>query len=189
MTRLILGTSIALAMFGLCQPALASEGTSDGFPPAQNLSFNHVPGSDQDLDGTMTSMGGGSTYLFVAGSAFTPRTSAQTVTYPGGGCSYSTDALTTSLELPDFAQIEGVRVYYYSTNPSANVGLFLTTYPGDGSSNDLLTGTSSFSSGYSDEYFDAVPALTVDNLGGSYVLTATMDAGTRFCGMRVFYTP
>lgn len=189
MIRNILGASIALATFGLCQAALADEATSDGFPPSQNLSVNHVPGSDQGLDGTTAPLGGGSTYLFVAGSAFTPRTSAQTVTYPGGGCSYSTGALATSLELPDFAQIEGVRVYYYSTDASANVGLFLTNYPGDGSADDLLTETSSFGSGYSDEFFDADPALTVDNLSGSYVLTATMEAGTRFCGMRVFYTP
>lgn len=189
MIRKMFAASIALAMFGLCQPALANEATSDGFPRAQNFSVNHVPGSDQDLDGTTAPSGFGSTYLFVAGSAFTPRRSAQMVTYPGGGCSYSTDALTTSLELPDFAEIYGVRVYYYSTNESDNVGLFLTNYPGDGTSDDLLTGTSSFSSGYSDEYFEADPALTVDNLSGSYVLTATMDAGTRFCGMRVFYTP
>lgn len=188
MFRTIIGTSIAMVLLGTCLPASAAEGSIDGFPPAQNFNYTHLPGADQEIDAT-TGVTGGSAYLFLAGSAFTPRTSGQTVTYPGGGCSYSNGALTTSLELPNNAEIHGVRIYYFSPAPAAKVGLFLTTYQGNGSLTDLLTGTTTSSGGYTDEYFSASPALVVNNGSGSYVLTATMDPDTRFCGMRVFYTP
>lgn len=189
MIRNVCSVSIAAALFGFCAPSFASEGSSDGFPPAQNFSATHAPGADRDLHGTTVPLGGGNQYLFLSGSAFTPRTSGQTVTYPGGGCAYSDDALTTSLELPNAALIEGVRVYYYSTSASTSIAMYLTTYQGDGTFSDLLTGSTELSGGYSDEYFDADPALTINNLDGSYVLTALLDAGTRLCGMRVFYTP
>ena len=188
MFRTIVGTSIATALLAACLPALAAEGTIDGFPPAQNLDYTHLPGADQETDGT-TGISGGSAYLFIAGSAFTPRTSAQAVTYPGGGCLYSTGALTTSLELPNNAVIEGVRLYYYSTDPADTIGMFLTNYPGNGTSTDLRQGTSTSGGGYIDEYYDLDPSAVVNNAGSSYVLTATMAPNTRFCGMRVFYSP
>lgn len=179
---------IAAALLCICLPALASEASSDGFPPAQNLNYTHIPGADQAFDRPPGLLGGES-YLFIAGSAFTPRTSSQTVTYPGGGCSYSTAALTTSLEMPDGATISGVRVYYYNVTPLAALGMFLTTYPGNGTSSDLLTGNLTSSSGYSSEYIGFTNPLLIDNFTGAYALTATTAAGTRLCGMRVFYTP
>ena len=182
------GIAAVVTLLAASVPVFASEGTSNGIPSVQNFHYTHLPGADQSIDGT-TGILGGSAYLFVAGSAFTPRTSAQTVTYPGGGCVHSNLAVTTSLELPDSATIEGVRVFYYNTNPSAGIGLFLTNYTGVGGSFDLLTGTTTSGAGYNSEYFAAGAAQIVDNFAGSYVLTATMAADTRFCGMRVFYTP
>lgn len=187
MFRTLIGTSIALALLGTCLPALATEEAMDGSAPAQSVNYVHWPGADQEID-SASSVSGGSTHLFLAGSAFTPRTSSQTVTYPGGGCLYSSGAVTTSLELPNNTLIHGVRVFYYSPISTARIGVFLTTYPGNGTLTDLLTGTTTFSGGYSDDYFSTSSALVVDNGSGSYVLTATMDPGTRFCGMRVFYS-
>lgn len=188
MIKKMFAASIAIAILGTCLSASATEATSEGFPPAQNLNFYHVPGADQAVDG-MTAPMGGTDYLFLAGSAFTPRNSSQTVTYPGGGCAYSDEALTTSLELPNSAVIEGVRLFYYSNSSTDNVTLFLTTYPGDGTANDLLIGASTASSGYADQYFPVGSPVSIDNLSGSYVLTASIEPNTRFCGMRVFYTP
>src|SRR5690554_2550112 len=74
----------------------------------------------------------GSNSLFIAGSAFTPRTSAQTVTYPGAGCSYSDKAMTTSVNLPAGSSVTGVRVYYYNQDPSSTLGTFFTSYNGLG---------------------------------------------------------
>ncbi len=188
MIKEIFGAAVAAALVCAGSPAFANEATSDGFPPAQNLSYYNVPGADQATDGVAAPFAG-SAYLFLAGSAFTPRTSSQTVTYSGGGCSYSDAALTTSLELPDNAMIQGVRLFYYSTAPANLVGMFLTRYTGDGSFTDLLTGTSTISTGYASEYFSLPAPVAIDNSGQSYALTATMVAGARLCGMRVFYSP
>jgi len=186
----ISGLAIAAALFGTCLPVIASEATSDGFPPAQNLDYTHLPGADQDTDGGAAPLGGNNFYLFVAGSAFTPRTSAQSVTYPGAGCSTSTNGITTSLQLPDGAEVQGVRLFYYNNGtPGSAVGLFLTAYTGVGGINDLLTGTSTQTTGYTSEFFAAPSALVIDNANQSYVLTATMGASVRFCGIRVFYIP
>ena len=187
MFKTILGTSIAFTLAATCLPALSAEGSSEQFPVAQNLDFTNLPGADQNANGAAAAPAAADSYLFVAGSAFTPRTSSQTVMYPGGGCSYSDSALTTSLELPNNAMIQGVRLYYYSAIASSKVGLFLTTYPGDGTSSDLLVANSTSGTGYTSEYFSATPPLTVNNFTASYVLTATTAPNTRFCGMRVFY--
>ena len=189
MFRNIFGLSIAVSLVGVCQPVFANEGDADSFPPAQNLNHFDAPGADQLVEGVASPMGSTSRYLFVAGSAFTPRTSSQTVTYPGAGCTYSDQGLTTSLELPTGALIQGVRLYYYSLSSTANLSLFLTNYPGDGTFTDLISGTTASSAGgYLNDYFSPASAIAVDNVSGSYVLSATMQANTRFCGMRVFYS-
>lgn len=185
----IVGAAVAAAVFGACLPAFAAEATSDGFPPAQNLDYYHVPGPDMAADGTMAPAGGGSQYLFLAGSAFTPRTSSQTVSYLGGGCSFSNGAITTSLELPDGTSILGVRLFYYNSGSPGGVGLFFTQYDGAGGLNDLLTGTSTTNTGYASEFFPTTSTTLIDNASQAYVLTATMSANLRLCGMRVFYSP
>ena len=188
MNKCLLGLSAAVALFGFCVYASADEGSSDGFPPAQNLTYTDISGADQAINGTAGALADDA-WLFIAGSAFTPRTSGQTVTYPGAGCAYANLALTTSLELPDYAMIKGVRLYYYSTSPSKKVDLYLTKYPGDGSHTDLLIGISTTSGSYANEYYELPTPVTVNNFNGALVLIALMDPDTRFCGMRVFYTP
>lgn len=188
MLKRILSASVAVLMLSTCLPAIADEGSADGSRPANIFSSNDAPGADQNFDAPAAVLGG-TDYLFIAGSAFTPRTSGQTVTYPGGGCAYSDLALTTSLELPDAAVIEGVRLYYYSTSPTDNISLYMTTYPGDGTSTDVLTAASTLGTGYANEYFALGTPATLDNFSRSTVLTASMDANTRLCGMRVFYSP
>lgn len=177
---------LAAALLGACLSASAMEATSERFPPAQNLSYNHAPGPDMPVDGSTAPLGGNQ-YLFLAGSAFNPRTSSQLVTYPGAGCSYSDNNVTTSLELPDGVEILGVRLYYYNNGSPGSVGLFLTAYTGDGGVADLVTGSSLAATGYASDYFVPGSPLFIDNFGQSYALIANMNANQRFCGMRVFY--
>lgn len=126
-------------------------------------------------------------YLFLAGSAFHPRTSSQTLTYEGSGCISSDDAVTTDLQLPEGAVINGIRIYYYNMGQPGNVTTFLTVYDGAGTYTDLLVSDSTQDLGYASEY-EALPSPeTVDNLSQAYVLTANTDTGTQFCGVRVFY--
>lgn len=167
-------------------PAFANEGVVDGVNTPNNPVFTQLPDIDQSADANAPA--GGNSYLFIAGSAFTPRISTQVVSYPGGGCAYSDLALTTSLELPSGAVVQGVRLYYYSTSSANKVFALLTSYPGDGSSSDALSTPSTFATGYSSEYFSLSTPLTISPVSRSYVLSSLMDVGTRLCGMRVFYT-
>jgi hypothetical protein len=180
----------AIVAISLSTPVLASEASQDGanFPPAQNLNYFHAPGADQVGSPSLAPTGTSSTYLFVAGSAFTPRSSAQTVSYPGAGCTYSNDAVTTDVQLPNGSSVFGVRLYYYDLNTTGGVGLFFTNYDGAGEFVDLLNQGSTLESGYSSEYFALPEPAVIDNAGGSYVLSSTMSPNLRFCGARIFYS-
>lgn len=186
MIKHLIAAAVAASLFTVAAAAHANEAGSDGLPSTQSPHFYHAPGADQAVDGTTGQIVGDS-WLFLAGSAFTPRTSSQAVTYPGGGCSFSDAAITTSLELPENASIYGVRVYYYSTSPANKLNFYLSTYPGDGTATDLLVGSSTLGVGYATEYFEAPSPLVVSNFSGAYALTARTFSNTRFCGMRVFY--
>ncbi|MGB0134279.1 hypothetical protein [Dokdonella sp.] len=194
MIRKWFGISIAVALGAACLPAFASEATTDGFPPAQNFNYTHLPGADQAADGAAELLGA-SAYLFVAGSAFTPRDSSATVTYPGGGCStissltVASGYLLTSLELPTNAVIQGLRLYYYSPVAGNRVRAGVATYTGDGGTTDLLFVTSTESTGYTSEYFPLATPATVDNANQSYALLGSTETGTRLCGIRLLYSP
>ena len=66
--------------------------------------------------------------------------------------------------------------------------MYLSSYPGDGSFNDLLHGASTTGVGYASEYFAFPTPLVIDNYSGAHVLISTMDSGAHLCGMRVFYS-
>ena len=190
MNKSISGIAVAAMLFGPASPVFASDGISGAPASAQGINYHHMPGPDMAADGSLAPNGVvANEYLFLAGSAFTPRTSTQTVTYPSSGCSNSSAALTTSLELPQGASILGVRLFYYNSGTPSDVGLFLTTYPGDGSSIDQLTGNSTLNTGYSSEYFNLAVPVVVDNISRAHVLTGVTGGVTRLCGMRVFYSP
>ena len=163
----------------------ATEASFDGAEEPGNHVVFHAPGADEA--GLFAPTGAANDYLFVAGSAFNARTSTQTVTYPGAGCINSTAAVTTDLQLPQGAEIQGIRTYYYDMASAGSVGTYLTVYDGAGGSSDLLNQDSTLESGYASEYFNLAVPVVVDNLAQSYVLTANMAANLRFCGMRVFY--
>ena len=189
MIKKMFAASIAVALFGSCLTAFATEATSGGFPPAQNLNYYHMPGADLAADGTTAPAGTGSAYLFLAGSVFTPRASSQTITYPGGGCTNSSSGFVlTSLELPSGAEVFGIRLYYYNNGSAGNVVGALTSYAGDGGSADLIFGTSTANTGYVSEYFPAT-SLVIDNGAQSYALLGSTSAGLYLCGIRVFYSP
>ena len=190
MKKKILSIAAAVALLGGCPFAFATEATTDGFPPAQNLNYHHMPGPDMAADGAITPAGVAGQYLFVAGSAFTPRKSGQIITYPGGGCTNtSSDWVLTSLELPDGAEVLGLRLYYYNNGSAGSVSGALTSYTGAGGSSDLLVGTSTENIGYSSEYFPATTPLVIDNFAKSYALLGTTGIDLRLCAIRVFYSP
>lgn len=187
MIKTISGIAIAAMLLGSGLPVFAVDGIG-AVPVSEGINYTHMPGPDMADDGIAAPAGVISNhYLFLVGSAFTPRSSSQTVTYAGGGCSNSSAALTTSLELPQGASILGVRLFFNNNGTPNAVGMFLSTYPGNGDVTDELTGTSSASAGYTSVYFSPPAPLIVDNLSQAYVLTATTLGSSRVCGMRVFY--
>jgi hypothetical protein len=187
MTNVKVLVATAVLFAASASSAYAAEASSEGpgFPEAQNLNYFHAPGPDEDAR-MSAAPSGSDQYLFIAGSAFTPRTSAQTVTYPGSGCTFSDAAVTTDVQLPSGTSVLGVRLYYYDMATTGGVGIFFTNYNGAGATSDLITATSTMESGYSSEFFGAPASVIIDNSSGSYVLTATMAPGLRFCGARLF---
>lgn len=185
MINLRIATAILFA--SSCAAAQAIEASSEGpaVPAQHNLDFVNLPGADEDARNGISPLGTGQ-YLFIAGSAFNARSSTQTVSYPGAGCTSSSDAVTTDVQLPSGTVVNGVRLYYYSNGASGNLGLFFTSYNGQGGLSDLVTGSSTVNTGYSSDYFAAGSPITIDNASNSYVVTVTMNPGQRFCGARVF---
>ena len=101
----------AILLAGASLSVQATEASFDGAEEPGNHVVFHAPGADEA--GLFAPTGAANDYLFVAGSAFNARTSTQTVTYPGAGCINSTAAVTTDLQLPQGAEIQGIRTYYY----------------------------------------------------------------------------
>ncbi len=110
------------------------------------------------------------------------------MSYGGSGCTASNAGVTTDVQLPVGAQVEGIRLYYFDDAASGGVGLFFTTYDGIGGSNDLLNEASTLKVGYSSEYFALDSPYVFDGFTNAHVITATMNDEQYFCGARVFYT-
>lgn len=185
----------SLLAFGSCDATASNDpsgeeaatGISSTFGGQLGNFFYDAPGADQV--GSTRAPEGGSDYLFIAGSSFTPRTDTQTLSYPGAGCSFSNGFLISNLDLPSGTTVNGVRLYYFSNTSGDTVRFNLGFFDGGGGTGFPITGVSTLSSGYSSQYFTpTTPPLIIDTLTNSYALLASMDAGTRFCGMRVFYT-
>jgi hypothetical protein len=166
--------------------AMAGEATSDGATaPHDNISFFNAYGAD---DAAMADPQGiAQSYLFFAGSALSARTSSQSVSYISAGCIATNGAVTTDLQLPDGADVQGVRMFYYNQGQAGDVTAFLTSYDGAGGLVDHLAASSTMDEGYASEYFALTTPLVVDAFTQSLVLTANIDAGLRLCGLRVFY--
>ena len=187
-TRLLLAVLLLCAGFGV--QATAGEGDPAGeVAPAGGTVSVHIPGADDfpSLAAPNITVGSGSEYLFVAGSAFIPSTSAATVTYGGAGCVNSTGSLITDLQLPEGSTIYGFRLYSYNNGASGAVTGHLTTYDGAGGFSTLGSGSSTVTTGYGDEFIAFSQDPVVANAAAAYTLVALTDADTRLCGIRIFY--
>jgi hypothetical protein len=183
--KVLVATAVLFAASASSARAAEASSEGPGFPEAHNFSYTHALGPDEDAR-VGASPAGSDQYLFVAGSAFSPRTSTQTVSYPGAGCIFSDSAVTTDVQLPSGTEVLGVRLYYYDMATLGNVNIFFTNYDGAGDGSDLISGSSTLESGFSSEFFSAPASVFIDNASGSYVLIANMATGLRFCGARLF---
>ncbi len=180
---------LALALATCCTGAMAAEGGGTDAAPMRTAALSHhVAAVDDVASPAPSGVGGAFGYLFVAGSAFSPRSSASPMTYAGGGCIKSTnDFVATDLQLPDGITVLGIRSYYYNNGQAGNVSAALTTYDGAGAFTDHVIGASTLNTGYADEYFALTTPLVIDNLSRSHVLLGQTAADMLFCGIRVYF--
>jgi hypothetical protein len=187
----VCGCALAVVIAGCftAAPAMEGQGVSEASVANASAHPMHVPGAD-NLDAATAPSGiaGTTAYLFVAGSAFTPRGSATSVAYSGGGCINNTsDFVVTDLQLPSGVSVLGIRSYYYNSGQVTSVTTALTSYDGAGGFTDQIVASSTLNVGYADEYTAAAAPVEIDNAGLSYLLLATTPANLQFCGIRVFY--
>jgi hypothetical protein len=130
-------------------------------------------------------------YVFVAGTTLMPRSSATTWTYAGGGCVYAsagTDIFNIHLNLPQGSRIDYLRMYYYDAS-TADSTAWVTTYNGGGGFTDLISVSSSLTSGYGYVVSGYIGHI-VDNSKNAYVLNFWPNqtgSTMRLCGLRVAY--
>ena len=181
-----LALSIALLLGASSAFAASSDGILDGTSPSMPQYANDLESDLEPASSLAPELS--YHYLFIAGSALTPRDSATTVTYPGAGCTYVSSALTTDLQLPHGSTLLGVRTYYYDNAATGSVHSWVTRYNGLGNLSDLLSVSMPHATGYAENYNGLGTAEVIDNLNYSYVLTANTGTGTQICGFRVFYS-
>lgn len=130
-------------------------------------------------------------YYHIAGSAFTTRDSTSGWDYDSVGCvslANGSELFTASLELPEGARIDYLRLFYRDTSAS-NGTTWITTYNGAGNFADLTSVSSAGNSGYGTTLSPYLGHI-VDNASQSYVLNwQAAQTGTtmQLCGMRVAY--
>jgi hypothetical protein len=185
------GCALAVVMAGCFTAASAMEGqgVSEASPANSTAIPMHVPGAD-NIDAVLAPSGvaGTTSYLFVAGSAFTARDSAAPVVYTGAGCINSaSNFVVTDLQLPAGASVLGIRSYYYNNGQATSVTTALTSYDGAGGFTDQIVANSTLNIGYADEYTAAAAPVLIDNASLFYLLLATTPVNLQFCGIRVFY--
>lgn len=132
-------------------------------------------------------------YYFLSANTFVPNDDNMTYTYYDGGCMYRTGGGTWtehSIELPQGAEIDYLRIFYYDKDALNNALAYLAAYDGYGNTTVIATasstgtpGQSSTGSGFFSHIVDnGVEALSVSISYGN----GTTDA-LRVCGIRLHY--
>ncbi len=139
--------------------------------------------------------GGGSQFLSIAGTSFVSADSANSYTYqPGGGVKLLSAPtpwpfMSAPVELPDGATIDSVTLYYFDTDATASIILYLMRTNGAGAA----TYVASLSSADDGTNYKTVTISTngeVDNVGYNYMLMAEVDSANLILyGARIAYSP
>ncbi len=132
-------------------------------------------------------------FRFTSANTFVPYDDNMTYNYYGAGCVYRTGGASFSeqtLQLPDGAEIDFMRVYFYDNDAVNNAGAHLFSFDGAGSFTTIASATSSGQPGQSSTgsgFFSHV----VDNTNRALSLRLDYGGGTtsnlRICGVRIRY--
>lgn len=178
---------------GAALPALAGEGPEGDAAPAPGPA---VPGAadevelqlDPDAAEEVVTL-----FKFTAGSSFHARESTTTYSYGGAGCTYRTSSngfLVSDLQLPEGAEIDFVRLYYYDNNTEQDADLYLYEYDGQGGFTEIRHLAPTGSPGYSSVgsgFFSYVVNNTSASLGLVAGTGSANNNSVRICGVRLRY--
>lgn len=133
-----------------------------------------------------------SKFMFIPASTFVPRDDDMTFVYDGAGCIYRTGGTyfsQFSVQLPEGAEIDFIRLYFYDNNPTYDARVELYTYDGFGSSDYIkmvkssgIPGQSSIGSGF----FSHVVQNTTEALSLTLIYETT-GTTLKICGVRIRY--
>jgi len=85
-------------------------------------------------------------FKFYTANTFVPYDDDMTYDYAGGGCTYRTGGTSFSthdLQLPQGAEIDYLRIYYYDNDAVSNASAFLYAYDGYGNFTEIASVESS----------------------------------------------
>jgi hypothetical protein len=124
------------------------------------------------------------------GVAFQPRDSDTGYDYFGSGCisSKGADYFVLDIQLPDGAEIDFVRMYYYDTSSSANARMYLTSYNAQGGYSDVMYIDSGGASGYGS--VGDFTSYVIDPITEAVTLVwrpNTTGSSMALCGVRIRY--
>jgi hypothetical protein len=132
-------------------------------------------------------------YRFIAGSSLHSADYTMQQVYQPGACisvlGTGNQFLNISLQLPDGARIDYLRLYYYDTDATYNGAASIRKYDGYGVTSMLANVSSTGTAGYGTT-LSAYVGHVVDNASGGYVLNwlpGVTGSGMRLCGLRIAY--
>jgi hypothetical protein len=132
-------------------------------------------------------------YKFISANTFVPYDDDMTYAYGGAGCVYRTGGTrfaNHTLQLPQGAEIDYVRVFFYDNDASYDAGVYLYAYDGYGAFTEIRRVTSSGTPGQGSQgsgFF----SYFVDNQAEALSLTLDYGLGgnqnVQICGVRLRY--
>ena len=133
-------------------------------------------------------------FQFISANTFVPYGDSMTYFYYTGGCMVRTGGgnyTEHTLQLPQGAEIDYLRVYYYDNDPDHNAKAELWAYDGHGNSTLIASATSSGASAAYTSIGSDFFSHTVDNASEALSLSLYYGNATtsslRICGVRIRY--
>ncbi len=133
-------------------------------------------------------------FKFISANTFVPYDDDMTYNYSAGGCMYRTGGgnyTEHTLQLPQGAEIDFLRVYFYDNDPTRNATAYLFAYDGEGHSTSIASVSSSGANDYYTSAGSGYFSHFVDNSSEALSLSLYYGGATTsdlmICGVRLRY--
>ena len=133
-------------------------------------------------------------YQFISANTFVPDDDDMTYNYYTGGCMYRTGGgnyTEHTLQLPQGAEIDYLRVYFYDNDSTHDATAYLYAYDGYGGADMIASASSSGANAYYSSEGSGYFSHIVNNQGEALSLSLYYGNGTtsdlRICGVRLRY--